>query len=78
MKSFTERLAELIEIGVKGYAAGGLLNKKAYLDIVNRQKQEIAKRLPKEHKEVMDSGLVNEISVGRNQAIADIKKELEL
>ena len=28
--------AELIEIGVKGYAVGGLLNKDAYLDIMDK------------------------------------------
>lgn len=31
-----QKIAELIEIGVKGYGAGGMLNKEAYLDIAGK------------------------------------------
>ena len=31
-----EKIADLIEIGVKGYATGGMLNKDAYLDMADK------------------------------------------
>ena len=36
MKDIRKDIADLIEIGIKGYASGGLLNKDAYLDIADK------------------------------------------
>ena len=36
MKDRRREIADLIEIGIKGYASGGLLDKDAYLDIADK------------------------------------------